>query len=104
MVELHETLRDFDIWREVAQVTEKELRRYGWNYTIVFRAMGQAEKTLEMPRFNTVQLVSRNDNHFDFAFNIKKVSPPHPHNSIEDFVEVQILQVIDEYVTNAGDR
>jgi hypothetical protein len=103
MVELHETLRDFEIWREVAQVTENELRRYGWTYTIVFRAMREADKTLQTPRFNTVQLVSRTDNRFEFAFNVNKVLPPHPHNSIKDFVEVQILQVIDEYITNADE-
>ena len=103
MVELHESLKSFDSWQEVARVTEQGLRNYDWNYTVALRAMGEREDKVEAPHYNTVQLVFRNDDHFEFVFNINDVKPPIPHNSIEEFVDVQILQVMDEYITRPDD-
>jgi hypothetical protein len=100
MVELHESLESFDIWQEVARIAEQGLHKNDWNYTIALRAMIEREGKVIAPYYNTFQVVFRNDNHFEFAFNINAVNPPIPHNSIEEFVDVQILQVIDEYITN----
>jgi hypothetical protein len=102
-VELDESLKSFHSWQEVARVTEQELRNRAWNYTIVLRAMKEREEKLEAPQYNTVQLVLRNDDRFEFAFNIDEVKPPIPHNNIEEFVDVQILQVLDEYITTPDD-
>jgi hypothetical protein len=103
MVELDESLKSFDSWQEVARITEQELRNHAWNYTVALRAMKEREEKLEAPRYNTVQLVFRNNDRIEFAFDLDEVKPPLPHNSIEEFVDVQILQVLDEYITTTDD-
>src|SRR4029079_8633110 len=93
IVELHESLKNFIRWQEVARMAEQCLRNNAWNYTVVLRAMEERQENFEVPEYNTVQIVSRNGDHFEFAFDVNEVKPPLPHSSMKEFVDVHILQV-----------